>query len=224
MMGAVKNSISKSIWDMKSLILLCCIFALFYADAALCADVAGKITVVRGDAVCRRAGSSAARTLKSGDVVLVADLLETGKSGKVQILLSDDTVIDLMPDSKLRISQYSYDRSKSRRSAVATVKQGTAHFIIYKEIKEDSCFTVETEHALIKINQADLVVVTSKQQTGLYTLAGYINARNSSNLVVGNVSVGENQFVVVQAKTAPTTPAVIPSLQRRKFVKDARQF
>jgi len=204
--------------------LVCCCILLFCADIVSSAEIVGNVAIVRGEVVCRRPGMSAARTLKRGDTVQVADLLETGKDGKVQILLSDDTVINLMPDSILRISHYSYNRDTSRRSAVATVKQGTAHFIIYKELKEDSYVTVETEHALIQIRQADLVVVTSRQRTELYTLAGYSNIRNSSNLVVGNVTAGENQSVVVQAKTPPTSPSVIPSLQRRKFIKDARQL
>ena len=224
MMGEVKNSIRKSIRGVKSPLLVCCIFTLWSVDAPLCADGAGKVTVVRGDAVCRRVGVSTPRTVKNGDFVLVADLIETGKNGKVQILLSDDTVVDLMPGSGVRISQYSYDREKSRRSAVATVKQGTVHFMIYKELRGGSSFTVETEHALVQTALADLVVVTSNQQTELYTLAGYSSIRNSSNLVVGNISAGENQYVVVRAKIPPTPPAVIPSLQRRKFIKDARQF
>ena len=209
---------------MKSPLLVCSVAIIFFASNALCADIAGRITSATGDAVCRRPGIAVLRTLKSGDDVQVADLLETGKNGKIQVLLSAGAIITVMPGSALRFSQYSFDRDKSRMSAVASLKQGTARFILYKELKGGSSLTIETDQALIQTSRADLAVVASGQRTELFTLAGSVGVRNVSNLVVGNVRAGENQSVIVQAKTPPTSPSVIPLLQRRKFNKDARQF
>lgn len=222
--SVLKKIISMSTGGVKSPLLVCSVAIIFLAGNASCVDIAGKITFVTGDAVCRRPGVAEVRTLKSGDPVQVADLLETGKSGKIQVLLTAGTVITLMPGSAIRISQYSFDRDKSRMSAAASLKQGTARFILYKELKGGSSLNIETDQALIQTSRADFVVTASGQHTELFTLAGSVGVRNSSNLVVGDVRVGENQSVIVQAKTPPTSPSVIPLPQRRKFNKDARQF
>lgn len=207
----------------KSALLLFSASLLFAIEGA-CGEHAGKISVATGDNVCRRPGVAGVRTLKSGDTVQVADLLEIGKNGRIQILLSDETVITAMPGSILRISQYSFERDKNRMAAVVSLKQGTARFILYRERKGGASLKIETGQALIQTSRADAVVAASGSQTELFVLAGSATVRNSSNLQVGNVRVGESQSVVVQSKTPPSTPSVIPLQQRRKFIKDARQF
>ena len=207
----------------KSALLLFCASLLFATEGA-CGEHAGKISAAMGEIVCRRPGVAGVRTLKNGDTVQVADLLEVGKNGRMQILLSDETVIAAMPGSILRISQYSFERDKSRMSAVVSLKQGTARFILYRERKGGASLKIETEQALIQTSRADAVVVASGPETELFVLAGSASVRNSSNLLVGNVRAGENQSVIVKAKTPPSTPSVIPLQQRRKFIKDARQF
>lgn len=220
----ISNIFRLSTGGVQSALLLFGAAALLSATDAPCADVAGKITSIRGENVCRRPGVAGVRTLKNGDAVQVADLLEVGKNGKIQLLLSDGMVITVMPGSILRISQYSFESDKSRMSAVMSLKQGMARFILYKELKGGSSLKIETGQALIQTSRADIVVAASEAQTELFTLAGSAGVRNSSNLLVGNVRVGENQSVVVPTKTPPSTPSVIPLQQRRKFTKDARQF
>ena len=208
----------------KSALLLFCAALQFVATDALSADIAGRITSVIGDVECRSVGIAAVRTLKNGDPVHVADQLDTGKNGKIQVLLNDESLITIMSASSIRISQYHFERDKSRMSAVVALKQGSARFILFRERKKGSSLIIETDQAMIQTSRADLVVTASGQLTELFTLAGSVGVRNSSNLVVGNIRVGENQFVTVQAKTPPTNPTVIPLLQRRKFIKDARKF
>src|SRR6185369_4282851 len=184
-----QKKVTMSTGGVKSPLLICCVAIIFFAGDALCADIAGRITSVSGDAVCRRPGVAVVRTLKSGDTVQVADLLETGNNGKIKVLLSAETVVIVLPGSALRFSQYSFDRDKKRMSAVASLKQGTARFILYKELKGGSTLNIETDQSLIQASRADFVVAASGQQTELFTLAGSVGVRNGSNHVVGNVRV-----------------------------------
>lgn len=208
----------------KNALLLFSVAVLFLVSDAGASETYGRITSVRGEAVCKKQGYSTVRSLKSGDSLQVADLLETGKSGKIQILLSDETLITIMPESALRISQYSFENDKNRMSLVASLKRGSARFVLYKERKGGASIKIETDQALIQTSRADMVVAASGQQTELFIIAGSAGVRNNSNLVIGNVRVGENQSVVVHAAKPPTSPSVIPMQQRRRFNKDARQF
>jgi ferric-dicitrate binding protein FerR (iron transport regulator) len=207
----------------SALVLICTMFILSGSDAR-CAESIGRITSVSGDVLCTRPGVFTGQILKNGDTIQVADLVETGKTSKVELLLTDESLIHIMPGSTLRISQYAYQRTTNRRSAVAAVKRGTVRFFFAKELAGGSSLTIETDQALIQASQADVIVTESDRRTELFTLAGSIGIRNSSKLVVGNVRAGENQSVVVEAKLPPTNPSAIPLPQRRKFTKDARQF
>jgi hypothetical protein len=220
----IKDIFRISTEGVKSALLLFSAVIMFSAVNAGAAEISGTVVAVKGDVHCRRQGFAAVRTVRIGDAVQVADLLETGKTGKMQLLLSDETLITIMPESALRISQYSFDRDVNRMSLVASLKQGRARFVLYKERKGGASLKIETDQALIQTSRADIVVAASGQQTEIFTIAGSAGIRNSSNLVVGNVRVGENMSVVVHAAKPPTSPSVIPMQQRRRFIKDARQF
>ena len=209
-------------------------YVLFYCSLALsillsvgdaeALESVAKIIAVTGEVSSSRPGSPPIHLLKRGDPVQVGDLLETGKAGKIKLLFSDQSLVTIMPETAFRISHYLFDREAGRMSAVMTVKQGSVRFILYKDLKQGSTLTIETEQALIRTSRADLIVTASGQQTELCNLSGSVSVKNSSNLVVGTVRAGENQSVVVLAKSPPSNPSVIPMSQRRKFTKDARQF
>jgi len=208
----------------KSALLLFCSGILLLSSDASSADSIGRITSVSGDVVRIRPGVAPQGMLKSGDTIQVADLLKTGKNGRIRVLLSSAAIVSVMPGSALRISQYTFDRGRDRMSAVVSLKEGMARFILYKEMKGGSSLKIETDQALAQTSLADVVADLSGGTTALYTLAGSISVRNCSRLIVGTIRVGENQSVTIQTTSPPTSPSVIPLQQRRKFNKDARQF
>jgi hypothetical protein len=192
-----------------------------YAGAT---EIYGRITSIRGETTCKRLGNSGVGSLKTGDRLQVADLLETGKTGKIQILLSDESLITVMPESSLRVTQYSFENDKSRMSLILSLKRGTARFVQYRERKGGASVKIETDQALIQTSRADMVITASVKQTELFVIAGGASILNSSKLVIGNIWVGENLSVVVNSTKPPTIPTVIPLYQRRRFIKDARHF
>jgi hypothetical protein len=187
-------------------------------------DSVAKIIAISGEVSSSRPGSPPIYLLKSGDPVQVGDLLETGKTGKMKLLLADESLVTVMPEAAFRISHYAFDREAGRMSAVMVVKHGAVRILLYKQLKQGAALTIETEQALIRTSRTDLIVSASAQQTALFNLSGGVSVKNSSNLVVGTVRVAENQSVIVSAKEPPSNPSVIPMSQRRKFTKDARQF
>lgn len=184
----------------------------------------GTVTRVQGDVLCTRPGVAGFFKLKAGSVVQVADTLETGDDSRLQLLLSDDSVINMSAATVLRISQFSYDRGKNRRTAVVSIKKGTARFILHDERKDGSGFRIETGQALMQASIADVVVEVAAQQTGIFTLSGNVGVRNSSKLVIGYVQVGENSSSIVREKTPPSATALIPPQQRRRYIRDGYQF
>ena len=180
----------------------------------------GTVVRAQGDVHCTRPGVAGFLKLKVGSVVQVADTLETGRDSRLQLLLSDNSVINMSAATVLRISQYSFDREKSRRTAVVLIKKGTARFILHEARKDGSALRIETGQAMIQASIADMVVEVGGQQTGIFTLSGNVGARNISNLVIGNVRIGENYCSMIREKAPPSVPTLLSPQQRRSYIRD----
>jgi ferric-dicitrate binding protein FerR (iron transport regulator) len=167
---------------------------------------------------------------------MVADTVETAANARLQLRLTDGAVINISPGSGLRISQYSFSKNILRRSAMINLLHGSARFFVQNPGKilvaksaqsqqtEGSRFSIETGQAIIEAWEADVVVEASSEKSSVCSLAGSVNVRNRSNLIIGNVSVGENLTSVVRPKEPPTVPSILTQQQRRVYTKDARQF
>jgi len=186
-------------------------------------ETSGRMTVVRGEVALKRPGTEKIIPMRVGDTVYVGDLLQTGKDSGAQMVLTDESVVNISSMTSIRMNQYAFDAQEYRRTAVARVLEGMARFIVHKQQKKAS-FTIETSHAAVSFAYADLVVKTSAAESTIAVLDGGVSVRNSSPLIIGQVGLGDNEMTVVRAKTPPSIPSVITSQQRRIYSKDAKQF
>lgn len=85
---------------------LCCLFApgAFAVGAGTISHLSGDASIVAADGKARIAGKDA--TLIQGDTVT------TGKQGQVAIRFSDESVVQLRPQSAFRVDEYTYKGNK----------------------------------------------------------------------------------------------------------------
>ena len=106
---------------MRKLFVVATVALLLTAQPAL-AEI-GRIKSHVGPVSIQRGGSMiAARpglALEQGDVVL------TGKAGRVGIAFLDNTRMALGPNSKITLSEFSYDRSRQTGTFVTSVNRGS---------------------------------------------------------------------------------------------------
>jgi hypothetical protein len=181
----------------------------------------GIVTKVRGQVTARKTGDEKPATLRVGDALSVGQILQSGKDASVQLVLSDDSIIFLLPNSTLQIGQYTFSSGDNRRAAVIKVIDGSARFVIYKRRSGDSRFAVISDHASINTGNADFVVKVSKNKTEVDNIGRSLGITSSSRLQVGYVHLGTNQRSVVAEKAPPSQPSTITPEQRRKYLKDA---
>lgn len=184
---------------------------------------AGKFTAVYGDVTCVRPGH-AGTAARPGSGLQVGDLLRTGRDGRAQVVLADDSVVNLSPGSAVRVDQFALEGATNRRSAVVKVLEGTARVVVHRERSRESGFTVVTPHALVSFAYADLVVTASASGTTVAVLDGSAGVSSSSPLAIGRVRLGDNQGTTVREKVPPSDPFIISAQQRRKYSSDVRQF
>ena len=126
-------------FSMTALALAC----LFFASAASAAVQAGVAAAVRGG-VDRSAGTRVGEELKSGDAIFLGDQIRTDAQGSLQILLLDETVFTVGPDSEMVIDEFVYDPGESGGKLEARFVKGAFRFITGK-VAEDTPENMQLE-------------------------------------------------------------------------------
>ncbi|MCM0082583.1 FecR family protein [Geomonas sp. Red32] len=97
-----------------------CAFAAEAVHAGIVKALAGEVTLVRD-------GRTFPATLNAK--VFQGDLVRTGKNGKVGLILEDDTVISLGPDSHLVLESFLFQPNEKKLSLVARILHGTVSYL-----------------------------------------------------------------------------------------------
>ena len=198
-------------------VLLCCFTGhLFAAD-----DSAGIVTKVRGQVTARKTGDEKTASLRAGDAIAVGQILQAAKGAAAQLVLTDDSVIHVLPGTTLQVSQYTFSADENRRSAVIKVIDGSARFVVYKRRSNDSWFAVISDHVRIGVGFCDFFIKVSGKVTEVANIGPSFGIENISQFTVGRVQLGTNQRSIVAEKEPPSQPSTITPEQRRKYLKDA---
>lgn len=110
-----------------------------------------NVVAVRGDVTAVDAAENL-RTLSIKSAVFQDDTIRTGKSGKVQLLFTDNSIISLGRNSEMQIADYDWQPEKQSGSMKTVVKEGTFRVMggaITKVAPQN--FTTETPAATIGI-------------------------------------------------------------------------
>jgi len=120
-------------------------WAVFAAD-----DFAGTVKNVQGDVSVKRQDMNlkAARGMK----IFVNDVISTGKDGAVGIILQDNTIFSLGPESELELKEFVFAPDTGRFSMLAKMIKGTFVYMsgLIGKLSPDS-ITVETPVGTIAI-------------------------------------------------------------------------
>ena len=195
-----------------------------YAEA-----LAAKLTYKEGVVSVSRNGAPFA-AVKTGQRLLEGDMVKTGKDAKATLTLSENSTINMGPESKLEIKQYFFNYETEKRNVVVKGYSGKMRFVVSKIFKasatggrtvwNDSNFTVQTPTATAGIKGTEFVMVVSAKHTYFAVFKGAIAARNISVNYKGEVLLGVNQSSVVKHNAAPKPPADVTSQQKQNLMTD----
>ncbi len=93
-------------------------------------DLIGKVEKLLGNATVIRNGVSV--TLNMGDAVYQSDVIQTGPDSKVGIGFPDGTALELLANTRMALSEYSYDPNGHANSALFSYVEGTFGFFAGK--------------------------------------------------------------------------------------------
>ncbi len=90
-------------------------------------DFAGTVKNVKGGAVVVRQGADL--PLEKGMKLYAADLIKTGGDGSTGIILQDNTIFSLGPDTELALNEFVFVPDEGRFSLLAKMIKGTFIYI-----------------------------------------------------------------------------------------------
>jgi len=99
--------------------------------AAQQSEQAGVSAAVRGEVLLARA-QTVGRQVESGEPILLNDLIESGPSGGLQVLLLDESVLTLGPTSRIEIDRFIYDAAAQGGSMALRMISGSMRFVAGK--------------------------------------------------------------------------------------------
>ncbi len=108
---------------------------LLVSGSALAAEQAGVSAAVKGQVALARA-QVPGRPVSSGEEIFLQDSIRSGPRSGMQILLLDETVFTIGPDSELVVDEFVYDPATSAGRLSAHVAKGVFRFVTGKIAKE----------------------------------------------------------------------------------------
>jgi hypothetical protein len=123
--------------------------AIVFAARTIVAEEPGAtISFARGDAWSYVKEGGPKTKLKTGATVGVEDWLETGASGRLEVKLSDNSVIRLGGNSKAQMKAIFFQASPPEKKVSAKLVVGNAWAKVTSMVGGDSKFEIETQNAV----------------------------------------------------------------------------
>lgn len=178
------------------------------------ADKVGISAVVRGQVQLARGDTAVGRQVESGEAIFLDDTITSGKRSGLQILLLDETVFTIGPDSALSIDEFVYDPSTDSGQVVASVTKGVFRFITGKVAKKaPENMTVKLPVGTIGIRGTIVGGVVTPDATEVVLLgpgavnnAGETVGRIEVSNAQGSVTIARPGYATTLAPNAPPTP------------------
>ena len=113
---------------MKPPVIIACIMLLFIIRPAAAEDVkVGFVKNVSGQASIAR--QQASIPVKVGDKLYENDVINTSRDGSVGMILQDNSVLSIGPNSRLVIKKFLFDPANQKLSFNAQIKKGTLTYL-----------------------------------------------------------------------------------------------
>lgn len=119
------NSLKYTFWILAGIILLA-----MTTQASAAETIVGSISQVKGAAFLIRQDKSI--PAKSHQQIMLNDILRTGSDGALGVILRDDTVLSLGPNSEFSVAEFAFSPVEDKLSFVGKMTRGTATFLTGK--------------------------------------------------------------------------------------------
>ena len=116
------------------------------------------VAYVEGEAALIPAGRTTSVALSEDRVVTTGDRIDTGRDGSVELVLADDSVIRIGPESSVVVKEAGYVEVTKKSSNVLNLLYGKVRAVVAPLLNAESKFIIETENTTVGVRGTDFVV------------------------------------------------------------------
>ncbi len=207
---------------MKSLLLVLATI-LGWTGAAAAAVRAGTVSELAGAVAIVRAESTQRDQARVGVIVNVGDTVETSANGKAKLLLGDDSVITISPNSRFRISRALYDPAKKSRDSSFTLLAGKVRSLVSKFWGSAGAnFEVRTPTAVAGVRGTEFVQeINADGSSTITVLEGKVEVYNPKDSKKRAVVLTQGQRTSVKEGKTPAAPQSVPTSELEQLDQES---
>lgn len=204
------------------IIILCSIYV--YDLHVRAADSAGRFTQIEGTVDVLRTGAMPAAPVKVGDPIFVKDVVRTKSNSKAEITFVDGNILRISQRSRIDISEYISEETKSNR--IIKLQRGKVEAnVIERNVRRISLspqanrFEIHTPCAVTGVRGCIYDTLQLGNYTAVYVTEGTIYVYNPK--FPGQVvEVHAGEMVYIYEDSPPSSP-FIPSEEQKKLFEYA---
>lgn len=205
------------------------ILLILMAVAGLCwaADetlTAVTVAYVEGRATITPCGREASLALREDRIVNPGDRIDTGADGSVELLLPDESVVRIGPESRVVVREAGYVEVTKRSSNVLTLLYGKVRAVVAPLLNTDSQFLIETENTTVGVRGTDFIVSHNKAagETDVLCSEGTVELRPKDVVRkgLGPILVRGDEGVRLIRGKIPEKPGRWVDANRKKVLRD----
>lgn len=177
------------------------------AARAAAQSEAGTVAAVAGTLQVHRAGSWQSASI--GVPIFVGDRLRTGSSDRAKIVLADDSVLDIGPDTEVTLDTQIFERPRHRFQSLLRLAKGKIRAWVSDYYREPRArYEVETPTAIIGVRGTEFIVVyvPPTEATDVVGIAETVEVAGKLGVMGGSVQVGPRLFTRVEKGRFPSAP------------------
>ncbi len=208
---------------MKKIFIIMCLLVIAFPVFA--AQSFGVLMVVKGSVkILKKDDTSTDARISSK--VFPEDTVITGKDSRAKIVMSDRNIINVLPETKLRIDQY-INNEKEKNVRLSLIQGKVRNNVEQKYDNEKNRFEVKTATAVAGVRGTQFITSFDKQtnKTEIVTLKGEVAFQGldaTSNkltepVVVKKGETSQNQ----EAGAPPATPTRIDPIELKKIESES---
>jgi ferric-dicitrate binding protein FerR (iron transport regulator) len=162
---------------------------------------AGTVLNVIQDSVVQRQGRGVETVLKVGDAIDTGDIITTKQNGRLRVVLSDGSLLNIGPGSSLKIVRFELQPPQTQ----VELTSGRMRVRAVQPSQSSSSRTVQTPTAMVWVGP-DLIIEAHPNATTVLSIEGAAAVANIDPAITQHVIVSAGKFTDVAGGRAPSDP------------------
>lgn len=192
----------------------------FCATDAFANSMYGVFMVSKGSVKIQSAANKTSDA-KVGSKVYEGDTIVTGADSRAKVVMSDRNVINISPDTQIKIAQYQNDSASGKKNVELDLVKGKVRNNVEQKYEGDNSFQVKTPTAVAGVRGTQFVVSfdPGTRMTSVVTFKGAVSLASITpqGQTVGEpVTVKKGESTTVAPEAAPEPPKAMPKEEAKK--------